>query len=141
MLRFVRAAGRRSAAPERPLEDIFLGIYASSREYPLDTRILTRDLLDNPSRAAHAKDWYLEPFLTELVSTLQRIKGFERVEFPTAFCMIYQMLGGIEYFSISNATLKRMHGAETYDSLRDAFPVELRDQLRRLIDAQAAKSA
>ena len=135
LLRFVRAAVRRSEAPERQLEDIFLGMYSSSREYSLETRILTRELLDNQSRAATARDWYLLPFLAEIVAVVQQIRGFEKIRFSAAFCMIYQLLGSIEYFAISTATLRRMYGAEAYESFRDDFPIELRDQIRRLIDS------
>ena len=135
LLRFVRATTRRPEPPERQLEDILLGLYSSSREYPLDTRILVRELLDNQSRAERAKDWYLQPFLAEIVAVLQRIKGFENVPFSAAFCMVYQLLGSIEYFAISTATLRRMYDGETYEHLRDDFPLELRNQIRRLVDS------
>ena len=135
LLRFVGANTRRPESPERQLEDILLGLYAASREFPLDTQILVRELLDNPSRAEKAKDWYLQPFLAEVVAVLQRIKGFESVSFPAAFCMVYQLLGSIEYFAISTATLKRMYDSDTYEHFRSDFPVELRNQIRRLVDS------
>lgn len=137
LLRFVRATVRRSDAPERQLEDIFLGLYSSSREYPRDTQILVRELLDNQSRAERVKDWYLLPFLAEVVAVVQRIRGFENIQFSSAFCMIYQLLGSIEYFAISTTTLRRMYGAEAYERYRDDFPMELRDQIRRLIDSHS----
>lgn len=135
LLRFVHATTCRTESPERQLEDILLGLYSSSREYPLDTQILVREMLDNQSRAEKAKDWYLQPFLAEIVAVLQRIKGFENLPFSAAFCMVYQMLGSIEYFAISTATLRRMYDGETYEHFRDDFPVELRNQIRRLIDS------
>ena len=136
LLASIRATVRRSDAPERQFEDIFLGFYASSREYPLDTRLLVRELLDNPARAQGARDWYLRPFLAEIVAVLQRVPGFESLAFSAAFCVIYQLLGSIEYFAISAATLRRMYDEETYERIRDDFPLELRSQIRRLIDAQ-----
>ena len=135
LLRFVRSTVRRADAPERQLEDILLGMYSASREYPLDTQILVRELLDNQARAEKARDWYLLPFLGEMVAVAQRIRGFERLPESTVFCMIYQLLGSIEYFSISTATLTRMYGEETYQGYRDEFPMELRSQIRRLIDS------
>ncbi len=135
LLRFVRATVRRSESPERQLEDIVLGLYSASRETPLDTRLLVRELLDNQSRAQKAKDWYLLPFLAEIVAVVKRIAGFEQTPFSTAFCMVYQLIGSVEYFSISTATLTQMYGPEAYERFRDDFPMELRDHVRRLIDS------
>ncbi len=135
LLRFVHSTLRSSDMPERQLEDILLGLYFSSREHPLDTQILVRELLDNQSRAEQVKDWYLLPFLGEMVAIVRRIRGFENVPASTAFCMVYQLLGSIEYFAISTATLTRMYGKEAYERFRDDFPLELRSQVRRLIDS------
>lgn len=135
LLRFVRSSVSRADTPERQLEDILLGLYYASRENPVDTQILVRELLDNQARAEKVKDWYLLPFLGEIVAVVQRIRGFERIPAATAFCMVYQLLGSIEYFAISTATLTRMYGEEAYESFRDEFPMELRSQIRRLIDS------
>lgn len=139
LLRFVRSAARRSDPPERQLEHILLGVYASSRENPLETKLLVRELLDNQSRAQTAKDWYLQPFLTEIVAVVQRIKGLENTPFSAAFCVVYQLLGSIEYFAISTATLQRMYGAEVYEQCKDDFPMELRNQIRRLTEGGSAQ--
>ncbi len=135
LLRLVRATVSRPDTPERQFEDIFLGLYALSREYPLDTHILVRELLDNKSRLESVKELYLLPFLTEIVDVVPRMRGFENVQPPAAFCIVYQLIGGIEYFVISTPSLKRMYGAEAYESYRDNFPIELRSQVRRLIDS------
>ncbi len=135
LLRLVRATVSRSDAPERQFEDIFLGLYAASREYPLDTHILVREVLDNQSRLETAKELYLLPFLAEIVAVVPRMRGFEDVQPPAAFCIVYQLIGSIEYFAISTPSLKRMYGAEAYESYRDNFPIELRNQIRRLIDS------
>ncbi len=135
LLRLVRATVSRADAPERQFEDIFLGLYAVSREYPQDTHILVREVLDNRSRLETAKELYLLPFLAEIVAVVPRMKGFEDVPPPAAFCMVYQLIGSIEYFVISTPSLKRMYGAETYESYRDHYPIELRNQIRRLIDS------
>ena len=101
----------------------------------MDTHILVRELLDNKSRLEMVKELYLLPFLTEIVAVVPRMKGFKQVQPAAAFCMVYQIIGGIEYFVISTPSLKRMYGAETYESYRDNFPIELRNQIRRLIDS------
>ncbi len=135
LLRLVSTTASNSDTPERQFEDIFLGLYAASREYPLDTQILVREMLDNRSRAERAKDWYLLPFLAEIVGIVRRIEGLEDLQDAAAFCIVYQLIGSIEYFAISTPTLRRMYGAEAYESYRDYFPIELRNQIRRLIDS------
>ena len=120
-------------AADRQLEDILLGLYVESQENPLDTRILVRELLDNPARAEKAKDWYLRPFLTELVAVAQRTPGLEQQSFSSAFCQVYQLIGCIQYFAISSPTLTRIVGRETFEQIRHDFPKELRDQIRRLL--------
>ncbi|MGD9021530.1 MAG: TetR/AcrR family transcriptional regulator [Lysobacterales bacterium] len=141
LLRFVRSTVSRSETPERQLEDVLLGLYYASRESPMDTRILVRELLDNQARAEKAKDWYLLPFLSEIVAVLRRIPGFERIPESSAFCMIYQLIGSSEYFTISTATLTRMYGEEAYEGFRNDFPMELRSQIRRLIDSHRREDA
>ena len=135
LLRLVRSCIHRDDAPERQLEDVLLGLYYASRDNPLDTQILVRELLDNQARAKKANDWYLLPFLGEIAGIAQRIKGFEGVPASTVFCMVYQLLGGIQYFAISTATLTRMYGDDTYAGFRDDFSMALRCQVRRLVDS------
>ena len=137
LLRFVRATVSRSDSPERQFENIVLGLYDSARDYSLETKLVVRELLDNQSRADKAQDWYLLPFLSEFVAVVQRMKGFENVQSAAAFCIVYQLIGSVEYFVISEPTLRRMYGAETYERYRENFPMELRNQIRRLIDSQA----
>ncbi|MEM9300528.1 MAG: TetR/AcrR family transcriptional regulator [Pseudomonadota bacterium] len=133
LLRFMRAAVSRADVPERQLEDILLGLYVSSRENPLDTQILVRELLDNQSRAETAKDWYLRPFLEELVAVARGIPGLEDRAFSAVFCIVYQVIGCIQYFAISSPTLTRMYDEQAFERIRDDFPVELRNQIRRLV--------
>ncbi|MEM1133214.1 MAG: TetR/AcrR family transcriptional regulator [Pseudomonadota bacterium] len=120
--------------PERRFEDMILGLFIASREYPLDSRIITRELLDNQIRAKTAKSWYLEPFLEELVAALQAVPGLEKLPASRAFCIVYQLLGSIEYFAISGTTLESIYGASRHERFRADFPIELRHQIRRYID-------
>jgi hypothetical protein len=81
------------------------------------------------------KDRYLPPFLGEIVALVQRILGFGNVPASTGLCMVYQLLGSIEYFAISTATLTRMYGEKAYGRFRDDFPLALRSRIRRLIES------
>ncbi len=135
LLRLVRSSVHRDDAPERQFEDVLLALYYASRENPLDTQILVRELLDNQARAEKVRDWYLQPFLEEIVGIARRMNSLEGMPVSAVFCMVYQLLGSIQYFAISTATLTRMYGEGTYADFRDEFPVALRNQVRRLIDS------
>jgi hypothetical protein len=52
--------------------------------------------------------------------------------------MVYQLLGSIEYFAISGPTLERMYGKVACEGISDCFGLELRGQIRRLIDSHRA---
>lgn len=127
-------------SPEARLREIFLGLYRSALENPSDTRILTRELLDNRTRAEKAKDWYLRPFLDEITTALSRISGFEDRSEPELFAIIYQMLGGIEYMAISEPTLRQMYGDERYEEIVAQYPQAISEQIDRLIASTKASS-
>ena len=130
---FVETTLARNDAPAQQMENIMLGLYDTARDHPEDTRLLMRELLDNAARAESARDWYLKPFLNEIVRILKRVPGYEDVPFAQAFCTVYQLLGSIEYFSISTPTLQRMYGEGTHASCRQHFPMELRRLVRRVL--------
>jgi len=133
LLTSVRRASERAEGPQQHLEEIILGLFHAAQTNPEDTRLLVRELLDNRARAETARDWYLKPFLAELMGVLKRVPAFEEIDDATAFCSIYQLLGGVEYFTISTATLTRMYGPQAYARYQDAYADTLRHQLQRLI--------
>jgi AcrR family transcriptional regulator len=136
LLRFVQAADQPCEDPARRLETIFLNIYRAAIENPEDTRLLVRELLDNQARAGQAKTWYLVPFLDAIASVARSVPGMSGVSDARVFSFVYQVLGSIEYFVISTATLRRMYGDPTYERVRDQFPLELQDHVRRFLNAE-----
>jgi AcrR family transcriptional regulator len=132
LLGSVREVLASSTEPEQQLEDVMVALYLATRERPGDTQILVRELIDNRSRASAAQEWYLRPFLDELVRIVRRVRGFRQAPDAELFCIVYQLLGSIEYFSISAATLQRMYGDAAFDSFCESFPATLRCQVRRL---------
>jgi AcrR family transcriptional regulator len=137
LLRFVRMARNEGVDPARQLEHIALAIHYAAAENPEDSRLLMRELLDNQARADQAKTWYLVPFLDGLVAVVKAVPGLQGVSDPLVFSFVYQLLGSIEYFAISTATLKRMYGDDAYEAVRDHFPLELQDHIRRFLQSAA----
>lgn len=139
LLRYVKMANYANDDPQQQLEHIVLNLYYSAVDNPRDSRILMRELLDNQARADTARNWYLVPFLDGLGSIVRNIPGMATVGDSRIFCFVYQLLGSIEYFVVSRTTLERMYGTERYEMVRDYFPLELQNSIRRFVatDRQA----
>lgn len=125
--------------PERRLEAALLGAGPETacdavRERD-DLRLLMRELLDNPERAATARRWYLKPFLLELVALTRAVPGLERLPKPEALRLGYQLLGAAHYFAISEATLATMFGPEVYREMREGFADSHRGLIRAAVKA------
>lgn len=122
------------ASPAQQFEAMILGIYYEAQQHPEHTRVLLRELLDNQRRAAPADKWYLRTFLDEIVGRLDMVDGLAALPSAQKFVSVYQILSGIEYFTVSSQTLRRMYGDEEFERITAAFPDALRGQVRRLID-------
>lgn len=89
-------------------------------------RVLMRELLDNPERAPHAINWYLNPLLEAMVAIIK--KGQSQGEFKqvAALAFIYNVLGAQHYFMISLPTLKQMLSAKEYKNILKQQSIELK---------------
>ena len=97
------------------------------------TRILMRELLDNKRRADTAGTWYLKPFLEQLIAIVQAIPNWRTASDAEALAMVYQLLGAINYFGISQPTLTGIFGEPAYNALDAAFPTPLKQLIRSAI--------
>ncbi len=104
------------------------------------TRLVMRELLDNPERAETAGVWYLKDLLDGLVDLVRTAPGWEEASRPRALALVYQLLGAVNYHSISHATLRAMFGDRTYRSLEREFPQQLEATVRAALAAPPAKS-
>ena len=121
-------------SPEQQFEGMILGIYVEAQKRPDHTRVLLRELMDNQRRNAPADKWYLKTWLDAVVSQLDDIEGLSKMPFEEKFANIYQMLSAIEYFTVSGPTLSRMYGEEGFAKMAEAYPMQLREQVRRLVE-------
>ena len=85
-----------------------------------------RELLDNQRRADTARSWYLKPFLETLVERVTGDRDNAIGEPVAALAVVYQLLGAITYFAVSQPTLTQMFGAKDFAKLRDGYDAELR---------------
>ncbi|MEQ9693124.1 TetR/AcrR family transcriptional regulator [Shimia sp. SDUM112013] len=90
--------------------------------HPDDTRLIMRELLDNRQRAEQADAWYLKPFLENLTNTVLETERWQDATPPEALALVYNVLGAVSYFAISEPTLSRMFGPTEYEATRRAYP-------------------
>ena len=117
-------------APETQLELLLLTLYEDGVAYGQDMQLLMRELLDNKRRSEQASSWYLKPFLSALIALARRAPGWETASDAEALAAVYQLLGAITYFTISQPTLIRMFGKQEYSRLEAAYPSRLRVLIR-----------
>ena len=123
------ALGRDASAEDRLL-DFFVVLGSPGPESAPSVRLLMRELLDNPRRAERAGTWYLKGFLNGLIDLVRAVPGWQNSSRPRALALVYQLLGAVNYHSISHATLRAMFGDPNYRSLQREFPRQLEATVR-----------
>ena len=115
-------------SPPFQLEEMILAQYRAQMEEQTSARLIMRELLDNEQRAEKAGNWYLKPYLEELVHTIQAAKT--QIPRARALAMVYQFLGAAHYFAVSQPTLTMIFGGELMDETRRCYEEELRRLIR-----------
>ena len=115
-------------ASEDPIESL-KQFYAALAEPTVTntrrTRLLMRELLDNNARATNAENWYLREFLERLIVMVKAIEGLQTLSDEEALIFAYQLLGAVNYFLISPATLSGIFGKDVMQRMSANFSVEL----------------
>ena len=96
-----------------------------------------RELLDNSRRAETSRTWYLKPFLETLTDMIMDDTVTNIDSKHTALSVVYQLLGAINYFAVSEPTLSRMFGKKDFSRIRRSFESELRTLISARLGAQA----
>lgn len=110
------------APPEAQLRAYLVGFCARALAAPQDTRLILRELMDNKQRAEQADRWYLKPFLEALIDAVRQTAPWREASAAEALAAIYQFLGAVSYFAVSEPTLARMFGDEGFAGMKGAFP-------------------
>ncbi|MEM6412513.1 MAG: TetR/AcrR family transcriptional regulator [Pseudomonadota bacterium] len=135
---FERKLSMVSEAESDPLKQLRAYLYALAtdvRDEQIRPQLLMRELLDNKRRAEEAGTWYLKPYLERLTDMVRCLPGRDTTSEGAAFALVYQLLGAVTYFAVSQPTLTGIFGSARMTEIRDAFP----GQLSNLIDAVLAE--
>lgn len=125
-------------ASEEPIERLkqFFAVLAEPTETNTRrTRLLIRELLDNNARAASAENWYLREFLQRLIGMVKAIENLQVLSDEEALLFAYQLLGAVNYFLISPATLNGVFGREVMQRVSASFSTELNALISAKIEA------
>lgn len=125
---------RSGADPIQGLKVYFLALLKKDHLGQHATTVLMRELLDNKRRADTAGTWYLKGFLQDLIVQVKTVPSWQKAGDAEALAFIYQILGAINYFGISQPTLTGIFGPDFYRRLESNYP----DQLMNLIEAGLA---
>lgn len=111
--------------PAEKLKAIFHASFVNAIANPLEAQLLMRELLDNESRARGAHVWYLQPALELITDLLLSVPAWADTGRAQALLSVYQLLGAINYFAISQPTLEHMFGKRRVSTLKKDFPKQL----------------
>lgn len=120
---------------EQQLEDLVVAQYRGQIEDPDAARLIMRELLDNEQRAEKAGNWYLKPYLEDLVATVQACEAGRGLSGGRALALVYQLLGAAHYFAVSQPTLTKIFGTDLLTQAGDNFEGELRQLVRARLAA------
>ena len=115
-----------------------LRLQASTSQDSAQTALLIRELLDNRRRADTAGTWYLKSFLQNLVGMVKAIPNWQSASDAEALALVYQMLGAINYFSISQPTMNGIFGSRHYNALNRSFTSQLQSTILAAVAARRA---
>lgn len=109
-------------APDEVFCAYMMRLYQLSQERPDQTRLLVRELLDNRRRANTAGTWYLTAFLQGLIDRLKVLPDWQYASEADCLALVYQLLGALNYYAISQPTLTGIFGSPAYAALDTVFP-------------------
>ena len=111
--------------PIESLKQFYAALAEPTENNTRRTRLLMRELLDNNARATNAENWYLREFLERLIVMVKAIEGLQTLSDEEALIFAYQLLGAVNYFLISPATLSGIFGKDVMQRMSANFSVEL----------------
>ena len=104
---------------------IMRDLYQHMNSEKHDAKLIMRELLDNQPRIEGKQKWYLRPFLETLGDLIQQISAGATLSKTEALTRTFQILGAVNYFAISDPTLKKMFGQEVYSEIDGIFLAQL----------------
>lgn len=117
---------------EQKLEQLFILFLRRALDEREETQLICRELLDNQHRAESAHTWYLKPFLEKLAELLASAQQ-HTTSLNERMTMVYQIIGAINFFVISEVTLTQMFNASGYREMTEHYEKTLKVIIKSLL--------
>ncbi|MBX7481502.1 TetR/AcrR family transcriptional regulator [Qipengyuania qiaonensis] len=124
--------------PAEQFTDYLVAMIADTPTKVDRTRLLMREILDNRARAQAAGIWYLKPFLEELIAMLRAVPGWSQAGHESILATVIQLLGAVNYHSVSAPTFHGIFGTEIMTKVDSAFANELRTTVGAMLQTGPA---
>ena len=118
-------AEQASNEPTERLQQFFAALAETTETNMRRTRLLMRELLDNNARVAGTNNWYLRELLERLIVMVKGVEELHTLSDEEALIFAYQLLGAVNYFLISSATLRGIFGHSFQSKASKIFITEL----------------
>ena len=112
------------------LAAVILGLFYSDAKRQQVCALLMRELMDNPTRASKAQQWFLKDWLDGLVGLIERAQQQGHYPQQQPLALLFHWLGAAQYVVIARPTLQQLYGEETLMSMLSATQQQLNAQLR-----------
>ena len=129
-------AQQASTTPLECLKQFYAGLAEPTETNTRRTRLLMRELLDNNVRAGETDKWYLRPFLEHLTGMVKALDGLHQLKDEEALVIAYQLLGAVNYYLISPATISGVFGTDYLAEMSARFSF----QLNLLVESLTSRS-
>ena len=110
--------------PSGRLKSLLMELIPRTPQDFMHTRLLMRELLDNQQRADRVENWYLRPLLRALREMAKALPGWRRSSNAQAMALVYQLLGAVNYFAVSEPTLRGVLGDREYNAIARVFAAQ-----------------
>ena len=129
-------AQQASIPPLEYLKKFYAGLAKPTETNTRRPRLLMRDLLDNNVRAGKTDKWYLRPFLERLTGMVKARDGLHQLKDEEALVIAFQLLGAVNYYLISPATISGIFGTDYLAEMSARFSF----QLNLLVESLTSRS-
>ncbi len=121
----IATAQQEEGTPEAQLMYVFDALHQSRPGSRMRTKLLVRELMDVGERKPDIKTWHLRTFLDALTGIGRSLSAWSDKSDTEVFAALYQLIGAVSYFAISESTLSGMYGRTQTRAIRSAFSHEL----------------
>lgn len=118
--------------PAAGLVTYFEGLAKYSLERQAEARLVVRALLDTEETA---RFWPMKPYLEALTELARKTPKWQTAPLDEIRAGLFQLIGAIQYLTISQTALTGMYGEEDRQAIEERFVDTISGSIRAFVDA------